>query len=452
MTDIEIKLPIHHAGQLQVLAGKSRYNTLTCGRRWGKSLFGVDRIIDTPRLGILDGKPCGWFAATNKLADEAWLLAVKTLAPITSRKDTQHRRIECITGGSLEVWSLESEGCGLGRRYGVAVVDEAAIAKNLKIRFMREIRPTLTDFEGEAWFLTTPRGRIGDYWDLHKQGGVRPGWASFQMPTATNPHINPDEIEEARQGYLDMGRPDLFEQEYLAQFVMSTGAIYNPGKVNFGKLPRLDHLYMGVDPALTASDIAEGDETAICVMGIDDRGRWWIVDLIHGRWGADGVGERIMAAMEEYDPDIVWLEGGPAGLGCEPYVRRCMDDANAYWRLDMMSHLRDKAAKAVTAAGLCNTGKLWVPEGAEWWPALRDQMAVFDGRGAEHDDLVDALGIVARGCRSMQSTRAEKEKPVPLPPRAGKAMLPKVVVARKDIRQTGLGAKVGHRTAFPGRR
>jgi hypothetical protein len=42
------------------------------------------------------------------------------------------------------------------------------------------------------------------------------------MPTSMNPHINPDEIEDARRSTPS----DLFAQEWLAQFISAAGAVF----------------------------------------------------------------------------------------------------------------------------------------------------------------------------------------------------------------------------------
>lgn len=446
---VDLIIPALHPGQQQLADEADRFNVVCCGRRWGKTAFGLDRVIDTERLGMLDGKPCGWFAGTTKIADAAWADAVRALEPITAKKDSQHRRLDLTTGGSLEIWSLESTGVGLGRRYGVAVIDEAAIAKDLLVRWLREIRPTLTDYRGTAWFLSTPRGRLGDFYDLHQRGGVKPGWRSWQMPSRINPYLDPEEIEEARQGYLDLGRQDLFQQEYLAEFVVAQGAVYDPSKVGFGKVPRITRLYLAVDPALTESELSEGDETAIAVVGQAEDGTYWIVDLLHGRWGPEEVGERVLEACRRYDPGLVLVEGGPAGLGVLPWIDKCMRDADDRWRVEKVSHLRSKVAKSVVAAGLCNTGKLRVPEGAAWWPALQNQMAVFDGMGDEHDDMVDAIAIALRHLRMMAPTRALPAEPAKLPERAGVRLLRRVEdLADRAKKQAPAHGGMGRRSAL----
>jgi hypothetical protein len=85
------------------------------------------------------------------------------------------------------------------------------------------LRPMLADLKGGAWFLSTPRG-LNDFKRLFDRGmdPQRGEWASFQMPTSTNPFIAPEEIEAAR---LDMSEA-MFEQEFLAQFIAWEGAVF----------------------------------------------------------------------------------------------------------------------------------------------------------------------------------------------------------------------------------
>src|SRR5205814_773463 len=54
------------------------------------------------------------------------------------------------------------------------------------------------------------------------QDPEREDWASWQMPTASNPFIDPAEIEAARQDMTEAA----FNQEFLAQFVNWEGAVF----------------------------------------------------------------------------------------------------------------------------------------------------------------------------------------------------------------------------------
>src|SRR5262249_34238220 len=81
-----------------------------------------------------------------------------------------------------------------------------------------------TDYRGSAWFLSTPRGVASYFYTLHQRGQdpAQPDWASWQMPTAANPYIDPTEIEAARQDLSDLA----FAQENLAQFVSWEGTVF----------------------------------------------------------------------------------------------------------------------------------------------------------------------------------------------------------------------------------
>ena len=65
--------------------------------------------------------------------------------------------MELLGGGVIEMWSLDSPDSGRGRAYGAVVIDEAAMIPNLE-QAWQAIRPMLTDLQGEAYFLSTPKG------------------------------------------------------------------------------------------------------------------------------------------------------------------------------------------------------------------------------------------------------------------------------------------------------
>jgi len=73
------------------------------------------------------------------------------------------------------------------------------------------VRPTLIDYQGDAWFASTPR-RGSDFERLYKR--QESGWASWTFTTWDNPHIPREELEEARRT-MD---PEAYAREIMADF------------------------------------------------------------------------------------------------------------------------------------------------------------------------------------------------------------------------------------------
>ena len=266
---VELVLPTLHPGQREVRRQARRFNVLACGRRWGKNVFGESRVVVTT---VKHAAPVGWFAPTYKQLLPTWRELVDHLAPITKQKSEQEHRLETYNGGVLECWSLDEPNTARGRRYARVIVDEAAHVRDLERAWQAVIRPTLTDFEGDAWFNSTPSG-LNYFHDLYRRGQDPrfPTWASWQRPTRENPHISRQELEDAR-----LDTPErVYAQEYLAEFLEDAGAVFRHVKdcatATLLDGPELGRAYvMGVDLArrvdftvVTVMDAATKDVVAI---------------------------------------------------------------------------------------------------------------------------------------------------------------------------------------------
>jgi phage FluMu gp28-like protein len=213
-----VRLPALHTAQRQVVARAARWNVLACGRRWGKSTLGIDRLIQP----ALYGDPVAWCSPTYKMLLEIWRSVRQTLQPLTVRSVQADHRIELRTGGVVEMWSLEHPDALRGRKYRRVVIDEAAMVRELAYVWQQVLRPALADLGGDAWLLSTPRGH--DYfWRCFRNGqeGL-PGWRSWQMPSGSNPFLDPAEIDAARRELPEQ----VFRQEFLAVFLDQAGAVF----------------------------------------------------------------------------------------------------------------------------------------------------------------------------------------------------------------------------------
>lgn len=188
-------------------------------RRFGKTLFGVDRLATPETLAY----PLGWFSPSYRMLLEVWRTAVIVFEPITLRRSAQDRRIELLPGGVIEFWSLDNPDVARGRRYRRVIIDEAAMIPTLMDAWNYVLRPTLTDFRGDAFFLSTPKGRNG-FWQMY-QWGIDPGrseWMSWHMPSYVNDKIDPSEFDAMSESLPEM----VYRQEILAEFLEDEGSVF----------------------------------------------------------------------------------------------------------------------------------------------------------------------------------------------------------------------------------
>lgn len=218
---LPLVLPSLYPAQQRIRDDAARFNVLDIGRRAGKTYMGIHLVLEY----AAQGWPVGWFAPNYKYLLEVWQTLARATRDHASKINATERRIELTNGAVIECWTLDGgDDPGRSRRYKLAVIDEAALAPNLKAAWEEAIRATLTDMEGDAWFLSTPKG-LNYFYELFGRGQDRvgyPDWRSWQMPSSVNPFLPPAEIEAAARELPE----STFRQEYLAEFLQSEGAVF----------------------------------------------------------------------------------------------------------------------------------------------------------------------------------------------------------------------------------
>lgn len=286
MKTLTIDMPTLHVGQAKVVREAARFNVLECGRRFGKTALGINLIAET----AIEGHPCAWFAPTVKIMDQAWREAKVMLANVTERVSEVHHRIELITGGTIDFWSLDNPDSGRGRFYKRVVVDEASLVRYLMEAWQQTIRPTLTDLQGDAWFLGTPKGHNA-FHELFARGQQnKPGWKSWRLPTVTNPHIPASDVEEARRDLP----PNVFNQEYLGIPDENAG---NP----FGKLRECIRPMSLMTPVCFGIDLAKSHDWTVMI-GLDAAGDVCVFERWQSDWKATRA--RILAQINGW-PTVI---------------------------------------------------------------------------------------------------------------------------------------------------
>lgn len=216
--EIQIHLPRLHPAQMQAKREAKRFNALNWGRRTGKDVLGHEIAVEA----ALDGKPFAWFAPTYRMMLDTFEDISKIVRPVSTRVNASEHRIDLVTRGLLDFWSLDTPDVARGRKYAAVVVNEAAMVPNLLDAWNAVIRPTLADYAGSAWFLSTPKGRNG-FALLCQQAKDEPAaWQYSHKTTFDNPYIARGEIVAMKDTLPER----TYAQEVMAEFLENQGSVF----------------------------------------------------------------------------------------------------------------------------------------------------------------------------------------------------------------------------------
>lgn len=204
-----------HKGQRKVHTDPARFKVLAAGRRWGKTRLGVNECFDCATKG---GR-AWWVAPSYKMSEVGWRPIRRMAAQVGAEINLSDRRVTLPAGGEISVRSADNPDSLRGESLNLVIMDEAAFVK--EEAWAEALRPALSDRRGRAIFISTPKGRNW-FWRIWQNGQEGGEWQSWQLPTATNPYIDPAEIEAARKSLPER----IFQQEYLAQFIEDGAGVF----------------------------------------------------------------------------------------------------------------------------------------------------------------------------------------------------------------------------------
>ena len=206
--------------QFEVFDTNERFRVVVAGRRFGKTFLSIAELIDVavPK----EGSHCWYVAPTYKAAKEiAWDMLIARIPPEWIRKSNETAlTLTLINGSTIALKGAEKPDNLRGRSLDFVVMDEFADMR--PEAWYEVIRPSLSDRQGSALFIGTPKGR-NHFYDLWTQGADgNPDWEAFQYTTIDGGQVAPEEIEAAKRDLDER----TFNQEYNAQFVNYSGIIY----------------------------------------------------------------------------------------------------------------------------------------------------------------------------------------------------------------------------------
>jgi len=278
---------------LQEILHKSlkRFNVLVCHRRFGKTVFSINEMVDqglrcdrkNPQYAYI----APTFGAAKRIAWDMLKEAVRDIPGVTTNEaelkveiPRQDRRDKI----RFLLLGAENPGALKGMYLDGVLLDE--FAEMDPIVWTTVVRPMLTDRNGWAIFIGTPKGQNGFY-DVYEQAKANADWFA-KLYKASETNIIP-------KSELDAARAIMSEEEYDQEFECSfsaalVGAYY--GKLmqeaeEEGRITKVPH-----DPAVYVDTFWD--------LGIDDTTVIWFIQRVGKEWHAIDYYEMSGEGLDHY--------------------------------------------------------------------------------------------------------------------------------------------------------
>ena len=415
-----------HPGQAAIWNSPARFKVVAAGRRFGKSHLAAYALAIAAMLDVskFSGKTLTseagvyYVAPTQDMAKRImWpklrvALGYERTGGFIRRENTNDGWIEIITGRKIYIKGADNPDSlrGLGLSY--VVLDEFADMKGMI--WDEIVEPALMDYEGEALFIGTPKGKNHFYkmfmrgleYNQEEAGDPYPMYESFHFKSTDNPYLKERELDRMLR---NDDRPiEVVRQEIEASFVSGGGKVLKPewfkiidpglGSKNSSQITHVGlpegQIVVTVDLAGFARQqgnrVVRTDESVIATTLISPEG-WVVLNIEHGHWDVRETALRIIKACDRHVGCRLGIEKGALANAVQPYLEDYMRQFNRYVTVTPLAHGNTKKVDRISWAlqGRGERGKIRLLKG-EWNQWFLDQVADFPDPLA-HDDGIDAV-------------------------------------------------------------
>ena len=246
---------------------KERWAVLVAHRRAGKT---VATICDIIRRAIVENKQDARYAYIApyyaQAKNIAWDYLLKFAEPAIVKANQSELWVELVNGAKIRLFGADNPDALRGLYLDGVVLDEYA---DMKPRMWGEIvRPLLTDREGWATFIGTPKGH-NSFYDIYNAAQKHENWYVKTLRADQSGLIPQNELLDAQSSMS----ANQYEQEFLCSFEAAIlGAYYGQEMRRITDLGRITDIeYDDMFPCHTAWDLGFNDSTSI----------WWF-QVVHG--------------------------------------------------------------------------------------------------------------------------------------------------------------------------
>jgi len=411
-----------HKKQQAIFLSKARFKVVAAGRRGGKTYLSavmllINALLEENEFGVnLKNKEVWYVAPTYSQAkDILWNLLKELGKDVIDQAYENTTTLRLVNGRTIKLKGSDRPDTLRGVSLAYVVMDEYAFMKPEVWDLI--ISPALADSKGSAMFIGTPEGK-NHFYELWKAASDFEEWESFHFNSLDNPLIDPKELDKARERMSK----EAFRQEFEASFEAAGGGSFKESDfIYMDKSPEQGNIFIAVDPAgfgegtgMVKSKLNKLDETAIAVVEVSASG-WFIIDIIHGRWGIRETSLQIIKAAKQHQPVSVGIEGGSLKNAIMPYLQDQMRRLGTYPNVVNLTHGGKKKTDRITWAlqGRFQNGRIFFKKDASYIKPLTDQLLDFPNKFT-HDDLIDALSYIDQIATAIYVDEEEQDTWEPL--------------------------------------
>ena len=384
--------------QREVFIDKTRFQVVVAGRRCGKTRGSCVRLIVKGLECKSEDATVLYVAPTYGMAKTLmWDLLVRMAFPVTKKSNVNDGELTLINNVKIRIRGSDNPDALRGMKVWDAVIDEF---KDIKPMVWEDIiRPSLSDLKGGALFIGTPDSGDSLFREYYERGlnGEDPEWKSWHLTTYDNELIDPKEIENAKRSMSTMA----FNREYMASFESMSEDIFKESWLKYSdEPPKQNNTYIAVDPAgfeevKDSTKKKHLDNTAICVVHVDDLGKWWIRKIEYGRWDVRETATRILMAIRTHKPLMVGIEKGSLQRALQPYLTDLMRKNNVFAHIEAIPIGGGSKTNRITynLQGLFEHGRITLNSREDWTQFKKEYVSFPSPRA--HDDLLDSTSLIA---------------------------------------------------------
>lgn len=286
--------------QAEVAKDPTRFRVVVAGRRFGKTHLAIrelcyhakepNREVWYVAPSYKMAKQIVWRKLKNRLNDLKWV----------KKHNETELTLQLRNGSVISLKGADNYDSLRGVGLDFIVLDEFADID--PEAWYETLRPTLSDKQGRALFIGTPKG-IGNWaYEIYQNSLDNDSWKSYSFTTIDGGNVPLEEIEAAKKDLDER----TFRQEYLATFETFAGRIYygfdraENVKAWTDAIP--DTLYLGMDFNI--------DPCSVCVAARKGD-TLYVIDEI--RLFSSNTQEAVAEIKSRYPRSKIWIYPDPAG-------------------------------------------------------------------------------------------------------------------------------------------